>query len=84
VSVRWKEEPIARLRNHLVAGGAWTKREEQALLAECRSIVEDAAARYLSYPPPVASDMFDYLFEALPPSLLAERRGVAGEEEPDA
>ena len=36
VGARWKEEPIARLRHHLVARHAWGKREEEEVLADMR------------------------------------------------
>jgi pyruvate dehydrogenase E1 component alpha subunit len=84
VSARWKDEPLLRLRNHLVARGAWDKERELAMLAECTRQVEEAAAAYLAHPPAPPSDMFDYLFETLPAALIPERRAVASEGEPDA
>ena len=79
VSVRWKEEPVLRLRNHLVASNAWDKERELAMLADCTRTVEEAVATYLSYPPAPPTDMFDYLFETLPVALMPERRAVAGD-----
>lgn len=84
VSARWKDEPVLRLRNHLVALNAWDKERELAMLADCRRAVEDAAAAYLAYPAAPPTDMFDYLFETLPEALAPERRAVAGEGETGA
>ena len=43
--MRWKEEPIARLRAYLVSQKAWGKQEEEQLIAECQDRVETAVAR---------------------------------------
>lgn len=77
VGEHWKDEPILRLRRHLAARGAWGPEEERALVAACSEEIEAAAAAYLAYPAPAPTDMFDHLFEALPPVLLPEREAVA-------
>ncbi len=79
VSAHWKGEPVARLRAHLVARGAWTKEQELALIAELRKEVEAAAAHYLALAPPSVTDMFDYLFAELPPALEAQRARLSGQ-----
>jgi 2-oxoisovalerate dehydrogenase E1 component alpha subunit len=84
VSARWKEEPVLRLRNYLVAAGAWDKERELAMLADCTREVEAAAAAYLAHPASPPTDMFDYLFETLPAALAPERRAVAGGGDGDA
>lgn len=84
VSARWKDEPVLRLRNHLVAAQAWDKERELGMIAECTRTIEEAAAAYLAYPPAPPTDMFDSLFETLPSALIPERRAVAGEGEADA
>lgn len=73
VSARWKEEPIARLRNHLVAAGAWNKQKEDGLLAACNAEVEEAVNEYLALPPQPPESMFDYLYAVFPESLAAQR-----------
>jgi len=83
VSARWKDEPVLRLRNYLVATGVWDKERELAMLAELTHEVEAAAAAYLAHPPSPPTDMFDYLFETLPPALAPERRAVAGDGDGD-
>ena len=84
VSARWKEEPILRLRNYLVAANAWDKQRELATRAECTKEIEEASTAYLEYPPAAPTDMFDYLFETLPAALMPERRAVANEGNADA
>jgi 2-oxoisovalerate dehydrogenase E1 component alpha subunit len=73
VGGRWKEEPIARLRQHLVARHAWGKREEEQVLAECARQVDAAVEAYLALPPQPPESMFGHLFATLPAALAAER-----------
>jgi pyruvate dehydrogenase E1 component alpha subunit len=84
VSARWKEEPVARLRTHLVEIGAWGKEEEERLLADCDAEVEAAAEAYLSTPPLPPTAMFDHLYAELPHALEAQREALlrsSGEED---
>jgi 2-oxoisovalerate dehydrogenase E1 component subunit alpha len=76
VQARWKAEPVARLRNYLVAQGAWSKSQEEQLLEECQRRMEEAAEAYLSMPPRPAESMFDHVFETLPPALERQRKLV--------
>lgn len=71
VSRHWKNEPLIRLRNYLVAEHGWSKEDEEALLRTSRADVEDAAERYLAISPPPARAMFDTLFAELPADLAA-------------
>jgi pyruvate dehydrogenase E1 component alpha subunit len=73
VQARWKEEPIARLRTYLVGHLAWTKVEEEQLVAECQSLVEAAVERYLATPPRAPDSMFDHLYAELPQVYAAQR-----------
>src|SRR5207302_8464873 len=43
VSPRWQEDPLTRLRNHLVAAGWWSKTDEERALAEANAAVGRAA-----------------------------------------
>jgi len=85
VSARWKEEPIARLRTYLTAQKAWSKEDEEALRTACTGEVEQAARDYLATAPAPVSDMFDYLFAALPEDLKVQRSFAISrlEDEPD-
>jgi pyruvate dehydrogenase E1 component alpha subunit len=44
VQQRWKEEPIARLRNYLVSRMNWSKADEEKITTECEQKVTAAAA----------------------------------------
>jgi len=76
VSAHWKEEPIARLRSHLVASGAWTKADEEGLLAACAARVETAVQAYLAVAPQPPEAMFAHLYATLPADLEAQRDAV--------
>ncbi len=71
VSPHWKEEPLIRLRNYLVAQHDWGKEDEEALLLRaCGSEVEAAAEVYLATAPEPARAIVDHLY-ATPPAELA-------------
>jgi 2-oxoisovalerate dehydrogenase E1 component alpha subunit len=72
VQARWKEEPIARLRAHLVNQGVWGKPQEEALAAECQQRIEAAVEQYLATPPREPSAMFDHLYAKLPRPYAAQ------------
>ncbi len=76
VSEHWKKDPIARLRQHLTDAGAWTKEDEESLLAECGREIDAAVETYLATPPQPVEAMFDYLYETLP-EALEEQRALA-------
>lgn len=73
VSAHWKEEPIRRLRGYLTQLGAWTKDDEEDLLAECGGEIDRAAEDYLAVPPQPVGDMFDHVFAELPEDLAVQR-----------
>ena len=76
VSARWAEEPIARLRNYLVAEGMWGKADEERLLAEITLIIERAAETYLATPPQGPETMFDFTYQTLPKDLAEQRQAA--------
>ena len=76
VSARWADEPIARLRNYLVAAGMWGKSDEEQLLAEITLTIERAAEAYLATPPQGPEAMFDFTYESLPKDLAEQRRAA--------
>ncbi|NNK77284.1 MAG: pyruvate dehydrogenase (acetyl-transferring) E1 component subunit alpha [Litoreibacter sp.] len=77
VSPHWQEEPLIRLRNHLVAAHDWGKADEEGLLRSSGEAVEAAAENYLATEPDPARAMFDHLYAAIPEDLaaLAEEAG---------
>jgi 2-oxoisovalerate dehydrogenase E1 component subunit alpha len=76
VSPRWAEEPVARLRQYLVAAGLWAKSDEERLLAETSATIEAAAAAYLATPPQAPEAIFDFTYAALPEALADQRRAA--------
>lgn len=73
VKSHWQLEPIARLKKYLVALGAWTKADEEALIDSCQREVEAGVDRYLALPPRAPASMFDHLYETLPPVLQRQK-----------
>jgi pyruvate dehydrogenase E1 component alpha subunit len=79
VSLHWKEEPILRLRKYLTELGAWSKADEERLIADCGEAVEAAAEAYLATPPQAVESMFDWLYAELPDDLAEQRAGATAE-----
>jgi 2-oxoisovalerate dehydrogenase E1 component alpha subunit len=77
VQAHWKEEPIARFRSYLVAQHAWSKAEEEALVADCQKRVESAVEHYLASAPRAPETMFDHLYAALPRAYAAQRQALS-------
>jgi pyruvate dehydrogenase E1 component alpha subunit len=73
VAQAWKVEPLVRLRNYLIAVGAWSDEQEQALLAECAGKVDAEVKAYTDTPPAPPQSMFDYMYAALPDALAEQR-----------
>lgn len=73
VQAHWRAEPVARLRDFLVARNAWSKEEEERLLLECRARVETAAESYLALAPRTPASMFDHTYRELPEALISQR-----------
>jgi pyruvate dehydrogenase E1 component alpha subunit len=78
VQARWKEEPIARLRTHLVSRKAWGKAEEEELSRQCQERVDAAIARYLATEPRAPETMFDHLYAELPEVYAPQRNELKG------
>ena len=79
VAKHWKDEPVARLRNHLIAAHSWTKAEEETLIEACGAEVEAATAAYLTEPPEPPEAMFDHLYAELPRALAWQRAAALAE-----
>jgi pyruvate dehydrogenase E1 component alpha subunit len=73
VSQHWKDEPIARLRDLLVAGGHWGREQEEHLLAECAAEVERSVEAYEALAPLPPASMFDHLYAELPDAYRGQR-----------
>jgi pyruvate dehydrogenase E1 component alpha subunit len=78
VQARWKEEPIARLRTYLAGAKAWSKAQEEALVADCQTQIEAAVERYLAIGPRAPETMFDHLYAELPDACRGQRDELKG------
>ena len=76
VSEHWAFEPVARLRNLLVARGEWGRDQEEALLGECAETIDRGVEEYESTPPMPPGAMFDHLYAELPVAYRAQRSEV--------
>lgn len=70
VSPHWENEPLIRLRNHMVEAHGWGKTNEEELLRTCGDEVDTAAEKYLTTESEPARAMFDHLY-AVPPADIA-------------
>jgi 2-oxoisovalerate dehydrogenase E1 component alpha subunit len=78
VSPHWGEDPITRMRNHLVGRGMWGKGDEEGLLAEVSAEVDKAAETYLATPPQGPATIFDFTYKTLPKDLVEQRDAALG------
>jgi 2-oxoisovalerate dehydrogenase E1 component alpha subunit len=78
VQLHWKEDPIARLRAHLVSRNRWDKAQEEALARECQQEIDAAVERYLATPARSPETMFDHLYAQLPGVYSGQRRQLGG------
>jgi pyruvate dehydrogenase E1 component alpha subunit len=76
VQQRWKEEPIARLRNYLVSRMSWSKADEEKIAAESEQKVTAAIERYLAIGPRPPETMFDHLYARMPGAYAAQRKEI--------
>jgi 2-oxoisovalerate dehydrogenase E1 component alpha subunit len=73
VSSQWAKDPIARLRSHLSAAGAWTKDAEERLIETINGEIDAAVERYLATPPMPPEAMFDHLYAVLPAAYVEQQ-----------
>jgi pyruvate dehydrogenase E1 component alpha subunit len=76
VQQRWKEEPIARLRNYLVSRMNWSKADEEKIATESEQKVTAAIERYLAIGPRPPETMFDHLYARMPGAYAAQRKEI--------
>ena len=80
VSGHWRDDPIARLRTYLGDNGAWSKDDEEKLIAEIDSRIDAAVEAYEATPPQPVESIFDYLYAELPQALAGQRAAAMSEE----
>ena len=79
VSEHWRDDPIARLRAYLGAQGAWSKDDEERLIADIDGRIDAAVEAYEATPPQPPEAMFDYRHAELPAAFAEQRDGAIGE-----
>ena len=73
-------DPIARLKQHLIARGEWSEVEHEQMQAELEETVNKTWEEALSLgtlnegPRPPDSAMFEHVYKDMPPHLLEQRR----------
>ena len=72
----WKSEPLLRFRAYLQRTGAWDAAREEALKADCATLVDAAVEEYLHTPKQSTDAMFDFLFARLPKSTREQREAA--------
>ena len=77
------KEPIKRLKTYLEQNNLWDGAQEEALLKESTTEVQEAVDEYLNRPMHSISTAFDYHFETIPDYLI-EQRAIAMENDPHA
>jgi len=71
---KWPQEPVARLRQYLMAQGLWSAPDEEKLIARCTAEVEQAVLEYQEMEPQAPETMFDYLYATLPKAYQQQRQ----------
>jgi len=83
VSEHWKADPVARLRDLLVAGGHWGRQQEEDLLEQCAAELDAAVHDYESYRPMPPSSMFDHLYATLPTAYADQLAELSTQDQRD-
>jgi 2-oxoisovalerate dehydrogenase E1 component subunit alpha len=78
VSGHWRLEPVARLRDLLVARGEWGRDREEELLADCGATIDAAVVEYEGTPQMAPAEMFDHLYATLPDAYRSQYLAVGG------
>ncbi|HXK60934.1 MAG TPA: pyruvate dehydrogenase (acetyl-transferring) E1 component subunit alpha [Acidobacteriota bacterium] len=68
-----RQDPLIRLRSHLIAGGHWTESEDSALEEEIREQIQENLKRAESLPPPAVDTLFDDVYDRIPWHLAEQR-----------
>lgn len=77
----WKQrDPLVRFRAYLTKQGLWSERDEETVIEEAKTAVNDALAQADAQPKMKVEDLIDSMFEHLPADLLAQRAEYASGE----
>lgn len=80
VNRAWGKDGVERLKRFLMSEQAWTDKQDEQWLFECKNLIDDAVKTYLATPASPPESMFDYLFETVPKPLLAQYESLKHKE----
>ena len=83
VSERWHDDPVARLRAYMTGLAAWSRADEERVIADAAVEMEAAAATWLATTRQPVTTMFDFLFARFPAPLANQRAEAVAEENGD-
>lgn len=69
----WQEEPIKRLQSFMASQGIWDEGREQALIAECQALVQNAVNAYESRDRQPPESVMDHVYAQWPAALADQR-----------
>jgi pyruvate dehydrogenase E1 component alpha subunit len=69
-----------RFRTYLTKKGLWSDQDEETVIEEAKTAVNEALAKADAQPKMKVEDLIDSMFERLPADLLAQRAEYAARE----
>ena len=70
----WRaKDPIDRVRKYLIAQQNWTEKDDEELVNQCTSEVEQAVKDYEGFPHPEPTDIFEHAYKEMQWNLKEEK-----------
>lgn len=73
VKKAWEEEPVKRLQSFLASQGVWDEGREQAMVAECQALVQQAVDAFESAGTQPVESIIDHVYAQWPAVLVEQR-----------
>lgn len=81
---KWrKKDPVDRLRKFMEKRGLWDEHQEKGAWEHAQEIVDNAVKEYENLEPQPPEDLFDYLYETLPPLIERQKQAFLKEVQGD-
>lgn len=74
-----KRDPIERLKKYLQKIGIWSEDYEKKLQERVKAQIDEAVKKMESAPAPKPDEMFDYMYDKLPPHLEEQKKKLLDE-----
>ena len=68
-----KRDPLIRTRKYLESKNLWNDQLQKQADERAKKLIAEVAQVAMNIEPPKLTDMFDYVFESLPPELQTQR-----------